>query len=55
VAVVEVGCFDICPKDAAIALRAAEPGRWLVVPAGMRPADVLAALGIAAPTEPEKP
>jgi len=31
-AVIEVGCFDLCPKDAVVAANARRPGEWLVVP-----------------------
>jgi hypothetical protein len=30
--VIEVGCFDLCPKDAVVVANAATPGEWLVVP-----------------------
>jgi hypothetical protein len=30
--VIEVGCFDVCPKDAVVVANAATPGEWLVVP-----------------------
>ncbi len=30
--VIEVGCFDLCPKDAIVVANAATPGQWLVVP-----------------------
>lgn len=33
-AVIEVPCFDICPKRAVVAVNAAEPKRLLIVPAG---------------------
>lgn len=33
-AVIETGCFDICPKDAVIAVNAAEPKQLLIVPVG---------------------
>lgn len=29
--VIEVGCFDLCPKDAVVAANASRPGEWLVV------------------------
>ena len=31
-AVIEVGCFDVCPKDAVVVANARRPGEWLVVP-----------------------
>jgi len=33
-AVVEVDCLDICPKNAAVIIPAGQPGRWLAVPRG---------------------
>ena len=47
VAVVEAACFDLCPRNAVVAVRAAEPGRWLVVPAGTEIGAVAASLGLA--------
>lgn len=32
VGVIEVGCFDLCPKDAVVAANASRPGEWVVVP-----------------------
>jgi len=49
VAVLEVGCFDICPKGGVVVARAGQPGHWLVVPAGTPPGEVLRALGIEGP------
>jgi predicted metal-binding protein len=46
VAVVEVGCLDICPKRAVVALRASEPGRWILVPEGADLDDVAERLGL---------
>ena len=46
IAVLEVGCLDICPKKAVVALRAADPGRWVVVPEGADLAEVAMRLGI---------
>ncbi|WBX85278.1 (2Fe-2S) ferredoxin domain-containing protein [Sphingosinicella microcystinivorans] len=34
VGIVEVGCLDICPKNGVVAMNAANPGAWLVVPKG---------------------
>ncbi|SCW53235.1 hypothetical protein [Ancylobacter rudongensis] len=47
VAVIEVPCLDICPKNAVIVIPAGAPGRWLSVPRG---ADLDALLGEIAPT-----
>jgi predicted metal-binding protein len=33
-AVIETGCFDICPRNGVIAVNAAEPKQLLIVPAG---------------------
>lgn len=30
--VIEVGCFDVCPKDAVVVANAKTPGEWLVAP-----------------------
>lgn len=49
VAVLEVGCLDICPKGAVVALRAGKPGEIRLVPAGTAPREALAAFGFAAP------
>ncbi len=46
VAVVEVGCLDICPRKGVVALRAAEPGRWIIVPEGADLDDVADRLGL---------
>jgi len=34
IAVVEVPCLNICPKDAVVAITSREPGRWHVLPRG---------------------
>jgi predicted metal-binding protein len=34
VGVIEVGCFDVCPKNAVVAVRASKPGDWVIVPRG---------------------
>jgi predicted metal-binding protein len=46
VAVIEVGCFDICPKNAVVAVRASNPGDWVVVPRGASTQAVTARLGL---------
>ncbi|CAN5122586.1 hypothetical protein BH10PSE4_BH10PSE4_31300 [soil metagenome] len=46
VGVLEVGCFDICPKNAVVAVRAAHPGDWVVVPRGAATAVVTQRLGL---------
>jgi hypothetical protein len=32
VGVIEVGCFDVCPKDAVVVTSGFAPDEWLVVP-----------------------
>jgi len=49
VAVIEVDCLDICPKGAVVALRAAAPGDWAIVPKGTPLAGVARRLGLDAP------
>lgn len=46
VAVVEVDCLDICPKNAAVLIPAGAPERWLSVPRG---ADIPALVEAIAP------
>lgn len=50
VAVIDVPCLDICPKNAVIVIPAGTPGRWLSVPRG---ADLDALLGEIAPERDE--
>lgn len=46
VGVIEVGCFDVCPKNAVVAVRASNPGDWVVVPRGAPTATVTERLGL---------
>ena len=46
VAVIEVGCFDVCPKNAVVAVRASNPGDWVVVPRGALTQAVTGRLGL---------
>jgi predicted metal-binding protein len=46
-AVVEVDCLDVCPKDAVVAMRAGAPEAWAVVPKGMALPEVAQRLGLA--------
>ena len=46
VAVIEVGCLDVCPKDAVVALRASAPRDWAVVPRGTKIGAVVERLGL---------
>lgn len=34
VAVLEIGCLDVCPKGAVVVVPAGAPGEWVVVPKG---------------------
>lgn len=45
-AVIEVDCLDVCPKNAVVAVRAAAPGTWVVVPRGTPMTTVVARLGL---------
>ena len=49
VGVIEVGCFDVCPKNAVVAVRASRPGDWLVVPRGASTKAVTEGLGLESP------
>lgn len=49
-AVIQVGCLDVCPKKAVVALRADRPGDWLIVPEGTAMTAVLARLGSSSAT-----
>ena len=45
-AVVETPCFDICPKNAVVAVNAARPKALLIVPAGADLLEVQTRLGL---------
>ena len=45
-AVVEVGCLDVCPKGAVLAMRGSAPGLWHLVPRGADLRDVIVRLGL---------
>lgn len=45
-AVIETGCFDICPKNAVVAVNTREPKRLLIVPAGADLNEVRDRLGL---------
>ncbi len=49
IGVIEVGCFDVCPKGAVTTVRAGAPGDWRIVPEGAPVEEVLDALGLAKP------
>ncbi len=44
--VVQIGCLDICPRNAVMVLRAAAPGRWIAVPKGTSADIVVERLGL---------
>ena len=46
--VIEVGCLDICPKDAVVTVRAGSPREWVVVPHGTPAPVVMERLGLGA-------
>ena len=45
-AVIQTGCFDICPRNAVVAINAANPKALLIVPAGADLFEVKARLGL---------
>lgn len=45
-AVIEVACLDVCPKDAVVAVRAAAPWSWVIVPRGTPMTTVVKRLGL---------
>ena len=45
-AVIETGCFDVCPKNAVVAFNAARPEALLIVPRGADLREVKARLGL---------
>lgn len=52
VGVIEVGCFDVCPKGAVTTLRAGSPGDWRIIPKGTPIEEVVDALGLTKPGVP---
>lgn len=52
-AVIEIGCLDVCPKGAVVAVGADTPEEWLVIPRGTPIAEVAEKLGIS--TDKDKP
>ncbi len=46
VGIAEVGCLDICPKNGVVAMNAANPGTWLIVPKGADIETVAERLGL---------
>lgn len=49
VGIVETGCFDVCPKGAVVAVAAARPADWLVIPRGTPMDEVIERLGLKDP------
>ncbi len=46
IAVVEVGCLDICPKKAVVVVKGSDPAAMMLVPKGTDMAEVKARLGL---------
>ncbi len=46
VGVIEVGCFDVCPKGAVTTVRAGTPAVWRIGPEGTSVEEIVAALGL---------
>ena len=44
--VVEVGCFNVCPRGAVVIARGREPGAWQLAPAGAALPDIAERLGL---------
>jgi|JI10StandDraft_1071094.scaffolds.fasta_scaffold121633_3 hypothetical protein len=49
IGLIEVGCFDLCPKRAVTVAKGTEPGKLFVVPRGAALDAIIAKLGLAAP------
>lgn len=45
-AIIETGCLKVCPRHAVVALNAARPREWLVIPAGSDAREAAALLGL---------
>ena len=45
-ALIQTGCFDVCPKGAVVAVNTAEPKKLLIVPAGADLFEVKTRLGL---------
>ena len=46
VAVVEVGCLDVCPKKAVVVVRGSDPKSMILVPKGAAMTEVIERLGL---------
>lgn len=55
VGVIEVGCFDVCPKNAVVAVKASNPGDWVIVPRGASDQAVAKRLGLEGSSSAEEP
>ena len=53
VAVLEVGCLDVCPKKAVVVVKGSEPGRMVLVPEGAEMDEVMDRLGLGRAALPE--
>jgi hypothetical protein len=51
-AIIEVGCFGICPKKAVTTFSSVRPGMLQAIPPKTPMTEVLAALGLGEPNEP---
>ncbi len=52
VGIIETGCFDVCPKDAVVAVAAGRPADWLVIRRGTPIDEIVDRLGLS-PNIPE--
>ena len=53
VAVLEVGCLDVCPKRAVAVVLGSTPGRMTLVPEGAAMDEVVGRLGLGRPAPPD--
>lgn len=53
IAVVEVGCLDICPKKAVVVVKGSDPTAMMLIPTGADMTEVKARLGLLAGQSPE--
>jgi predicted metal-binding protein len=51
IGLIEVGCFDLCPKRAVTVAKGSEPGMFYVVPRGAHLDEIIAALGLSEQSE----
>ena len=55
VGLIEVGCFDLCPKRAVTVAKGSEPGKFYVVPRGAPLDEIIAKLGLGGQPEETAP